>query len=75
MAPASLTSLTAHLADRAAGYGTAADVVGGCDPFDVFGGGYPPPVERVRAGAGLALVECKTVRLSGHCHRPSSTSS
>ncbi|MEO3824733.1 thiamine pyrophosphate-dependent enzyme [Actinomadura sp. B10D3] len=68
MTPASLTSLTPDLADRAAGYGIPARIVDGSDPQAVFEAAGEA-AERARSGGGPTLIECKTGRLSGHYNR------
>jgi 2-oxoisovalerate dehydrogenase E1 component len=56
------------LARRAAGYGIPGRVVDGCDPFAV-GAAVAAAAAQARSGAGPVLLECKTVRLSGHYNR------
>ncbi|MEV5968090.1 thiamine pyrophosphate-dependent enzyme [Kribbella sp. NPDC051952] len=68
MTPAVLTRLTPELADRAAGYGIAAEVVDGCDP-EAVRRAVAAAAQRAREGAGPTLLECRTVRLSGHYNK------
>ncbi|MFI5693829.1 thiamine pyrophosphate-dependent enzyme [Kribbella sp. NPDC051586] len=68
MTPAALTSLTPELADRAAGYGIPAEVVDGCDP-EAVRVAVATAARRARDGAGPTLLECRTVRLSGHYNK------
>ncbi len=53
------------LADKAPGYGVAAEIVDGNDVALVFTAALRA-VERARAGEGPTLLECKTYRLKGH---------
>jgi pyruvate dehydrogenase E1 component alpha subunit/2-oxoisovalerate dehydrogenase E1 component alpha subunit len=53
------------LADKAPGYGIAAEVVDGNDALAVFSAARRA-VERARAGEGPTLLECKTYRMKGH---------
>jgi 2-oxoisovalerate dehydrogenase E1 component len=57
-----------HFADRAAAYGIPGRVVDGCDPLAVRDAVAQAAAE-ARAGEGPILLECKTVRLSGHYNR------
>jgi 2-oxoisovalerate dehydrogenase E1 component len=68
MTPASLTRLTPDIADRAAGYGMPAEVVDGCDPAAVRIA-VAAATRRARDGGGPTLLECRTVRLSGHYNK------
>jgi pyruvate dehydrogenase E1 component alpha subunit/2-oxoisovalerate dehydrogenase E1 component alpha subunit len=53
------------LAEKAPGYGIAAEVVDGNDVLEVYGAARRA-VDRARAGEGPTLLECKTYRLKGH---------
>jgi 2-oxoisovalerate dehydrogenase E1 component len=68
MTPGSAFALVEHLADRASAYGIASRVVDGCDPSAVSNA-VAEAADGARAGAGPVLLECKTVRLSGHYNR------
>lgn len=68
MTPIASIVRVGDLAERAAGYGIAAEVVDGCDPLAVQAA-MARAAERARAGAGPVLLECKTVRLAGHYNR------
>jgi len=59
---------TEDLADRAAGYGMPGRVVDGDDPSAVSAA-VTQAAEEARAGEGPILLECKTMRLSGHYNR------
>jgi pyruvate dehydrogenase E1 component alpha subunit len=63
--PVSREINTAHIADRAAGYGMAGEWVDGNDPMAVYET-VSDAVKRGRSGNGPSFIEAITVRLSGH---------
>jgi TPP-dependent pyruvate/acetoin dehydrogenase alpha subunit len=63
--PVSREVKTAHLSDRAAGYGMAGEWVDGNDPVAVYET-VRRAVKRARSGNGPSFIEAITVRLSGH---------
>jgi len=54
-----------NVADRAEAYGIPGEIVDGNDVFAVWYA-VRRAIERARAGAGPALIECKTFRMTGH---------
>jgi 2-oxoisovalerate dehydrogenase E1 component len=68
MTPISATTRGEDLADRGRGIGIESHVVDGCDPFAVAEA-VSAAAEVCRRGAGPVLLECKTVRLSGHYNK------
>lgn len=56
------------IAERASGYGIAAEIVDGNDPEAVHRA-VAAAASRGREGDGPTLLECKTARLSGHYNR------
>jgi TPP-dependent pyruvate/acetoin dehydrogenase alpha subunit len=61
---------TAHISDRAAGYGMAGEWVDGNDPVAVYET-VSHGVKRARSGGGPSFIEAITVRLGGHlAHDP-----
>jgi pyruvate dehydrogenase E1 component alpha subunit/2-oxoisovalerate dehydrogenase E1 component alpha subunit len=63
--PISAQTAAASLADKAAGYGVAAERVDGNDVLAVHGAARRA-VERARAGEGVTLIEVLTYRRLGH---------
>jgi TPP-dependent pyruvate/acetoin dehydrogenase alpha subunit len=63
--PVSKEIKTAHISDRAAGYGMAGEWVDGNDPVAVYEM-VSQAVKRARSGNGPSFIEAITVRLSGH---------
>jgi pyruvate dehydrogenase E1 component alpha subunit len=63
--PVSREIKTAHISDRAAGYGMAGEWVDGNDPVAVYET-VSRAVKRARSGNGPSFIEAVTVRLSGH---------
>jgi 2-oxoisovalerate dehydrogenase E1 component len=57
-----------RLARRAAGYGISAATIDGADPFAVRDS-VAMAAEKMRAGEGPILLECRVPRLWGHYHR------
>jgi 2-oxoisovalerate dehydrogenase E1 component len=68
MTPISRTTRGPDLANRGDGLGIESHIVDGCDPFAVAEA-VAAAAAQCRAGAGPVLLECKTVRLSGHYNR------
>ncbi len=68
MTPISRTTRGADLADRGTALGIESHVVDGCDPFAVAEA-VRQAAETCRQGQGPVLLECKTIRLSGHYNR------
>lgn len=56
------------LATRSAAYGIEGAVIDGCDPLAVRAA-VDDAAAHARAGRGPVLLECKTIRLSGHYNR------
>jgi len=54
-------------ADKAAGYGIAGITIDGTDP-DQVAAAFTWAADRARAGAGPALIELVSMRMSGHAH-------
>jgi len=54
-----------NIADRAAGYGIASEIVEGNDVEKVYRA-TKAAADRARAGDGPTLIECKTMRMKGH---------
>ena len=65
MTPTSSMVAIDDLASRASAYGIPGRVVDGCDPIAVYQAVDRAAAE-ARSGGGPTLLECKTVRLSGH---------
>jgi TPP-dependent pyruvate/acetoin dehydrogenase alpha subunit len=63
--PVSREIKTAHISDRAAGYGMAGEWVDGNDPVAVYET-VRRAVKRARSGNGPSFIEAITARLSGH---------
>jgi pyruvate dehydrogenase E1 component alpha subunit len=63
--PVSWTFKIEDIADRAAAYGMAGEIVDGMDVLAVYEAAGRA-IERARRGEGPALLECKTYRLCGH---------
>ena len=63
--PVSRGIKTAHISDRAAGYGMGGEWVDGNDPVAVYET-VSQAVKRARSGNGPSFIEAITVRLSGH---------
>src|SRR5262245_55833847 len=63
--PYTLTSVLADVAERAAAYGVTAQIVDGMDVLAVHAA-TSAVLERIRAGNGPFLLECKTYRFTGH---------
>ncbi len=63
--PYTMTSALADVAERAAAYGVSAQIVDGMDVLAVHTA-TGAALERIRAGAGPILLECKTYRFTGH---------
>lgn len=63
--PVKSSTLAAHLADRALGYGIPGEVIDGNDIFAVFES-VGKAVNRARSGLGPTLIECMTYRWYGH---------
>ena len=63
--PVSREIKTAHIFDRAAGYGMSGEWVDGNDPVAVYAT-VSRAVKRARSGNGPSFIEAITVRLSGH---------
>lgn len=55
----------ANVADRAAAYGMPGAVCDGNNVLEVYGT-VKPAIDRARRGGGPSLIECKTMRMSGH---------
>jgi 2-oxoisovalerate dehydrogenase E1 component len=68
MTPIALTTRGEDLAARGAGLGIESHVVDGGDPFAVAAA-VAAAAEACRRGEGPVLLECKTIRLSGHYNR------
>lgn len=68
MTPRSLTTRGTDLAMRGQGLGIESHIVDGRDPFAVRDA-VAAAAETCRQGEGPVLLECKTVRLSGHYNR------
>jgi 2-oxoisovalerate dehydrogenase E1 component len=68
MTPIAWTTRGADLADRGRGLGIESHVVDGGDPFAVAAA-VGAAAEVCRRGDGPVLLECKTIRLSGHYNR------
>lgn len=68
MTPIALTTRGDDLADRGRGLGIESRVVDGGDPFKVAAA-VAAAAETCRRGDGPVLLECKTIRLSGHYNR------
>ncbi|WP_214106815.1 alpha-ketoacid dehydrogenase subunit alpha/beta [Acrocarpospora catenulata] len=68
MTPISATTRGEHLARRGQGLGIHSQVVDGGDPVAVAEA-VSAAAEVCRAGEGPVLIECKTVRLSGHYNK------
>lgn len=68
--PVSRQIRTAHISDRAAGYGMPGEWVDGNDPVAVYET-VGQAVQRARSGNGPSFIEAITVRLGGHlAHDP-----
>lgn len=63
--PTRMQTAAKSFADKAAGYGAAADRVDGNDMLAVYGA-CKAAVERARAGGGVTLVQVDTYRRKGH---------
>jgi TPP-dependent pyruvate/acetoin dehydrogenase alpha subunit len=63
--PYTMTSALADVAERAAAYGVSAQIVDGMDVLAVHAA-TGVALERIRAGVGPILLECKTYRFTGH---------
>jgi pyruvate dehydrogenase E1 component alpha subunit len=63
--PVSRQINTAHISDRAAGYGMAGGCVNGNDPVAVYEA-VSEAVKRARSGNGPSFLEAVTPRLAGH---------
>jgi TPP-dependent pyruvate/acetoin dehydrogenase alpha subunit len=63
--PYTMTSMLADVAERAAAYGVSAQIVDGMDVLAVHAA-TGKALERIRAGDGPILLECKTYRFTGH---------
>jgi pyruvate dehydrogenase E1 component alpha subunit len=63
--PVSREIKTAHISDRAAGYGMAGERVDGNDPVAVYEA-VSRAVKRARCGNGPSFLEAITLRLGGH---------
>jgi 2-oxoisovalerate dehydrogenase E1 component len=68
MTPIAWTTRGKDLADRGIGLGIESHVVDGGDPLAVAAA-VSAAAEACRAGRGPVLLECKTVRLSGHYNK------
>lgn len=68
MTPIELTTRGEDLADRGRGLGIESHVVDGGDPFEVAAA-VAAAAAACRRGDGPVLLECKTIRLSGHYNR------
>ena len=68
MTPIAWTTRGKDLADRGIGLGIESHVVNGGDPLAVAAA-VSAAAEACRAGRGPVLLECKTVRLSGHYNK------
>jgi 2-oxoisovalerate dehydrogenase E1 component len=68
MTPIAWTTRGEDLADRGRGLGIDSHVVDGGDPFAVATA-VAAAAETCRRGEGPVLLECKTIRLSGHYNR------
>jgi TPP-dependent pyruvate/acetoin dehydrogenase alpha subunit len=68
--PTRLQTAAKSFADKAAGYGAAADRVDGNDMLAVFGAARRA-VERARAGEGVTLIQVDTYRRRGHAQHDS----
>src|SRR3954451_2823797 len=68
MTPAPAMVRNENLAERASAYGIESRIVDGCDPSAVAEA-VADAATPARAGAGPVLLECKTIRLSGHYNR------
>ncbi len=68
MTPTASMFRVGDIAERASGYGIAAQVVDGNDPEAVYVA-VDAAATRGREGDGPTLLECKTARLSGHYNR------
>jgi len=68
MTPAAAMLRSESLAERASAYGLEARVVDGGDPSAVAEA-VAEAAAHARAGAGPVLLECRTIRLSGHYNR------
>ncbi len=68
MTPTASMFRVGDIAERASGYGIAAEVVDGNDPETVYVA-VDAAATRGREGNGPTLLECKTARLSGHYNR------
>jgi TPP-dependent pyruvate/acetoin dehydrogenase alpha subunit len=63
--PFSKQTAAGRIADRAPGYGIHGEVVDGNDALKVYEAAKAA-VERARSGAGPSLLECMTMRMTGH---------
>lgn len=63
--PAAYSVAGGSVADRAAGYGMPGQTVDGQNVLDVYAA-VSDAVERTRAGDGPRVIECNTLRYSGH---------
>lgn len=63
--PLKQQSSVENIADRAAGYGMPSSICEGNNVYEVYDH-VSRALERARAGEGPTLVECKSMRMSGH---------
>ena len=68
--PTRMQTAARSFADKAAGYGAAADRVDGNDVLAVYGAAKQA-VDRARAGGGVTLVQVDTYRRKGHAQHDS----
>jgi len=65
--PSNEQSAVRVFADKAAGYGVPGITIDGTDP-DAIAAAFTWAADRARSGAGPALIELVTMRMSGHAH-------